>query len=82
MITGITTALLAGDFLPKIIFDMQAIASEPIEVIAGQKKIELPQVHALNCLKDIFTNTQLGPSTEPYVANTLEITASCIESNT
>ena len=40
----------------------------------------LPQVHALNCLKDIFTDARFGLSTETYVADTLGIAASCLES--
>ena len=40
----------------------------------------LPQVHALNCLKDIFTDSRFGLSTEIYVADTLDIAASCLES--
>lgn len=40
----------------------------------------LPQVHALNCLKDIFTDARFGLSTEVYVADTMEIAASCLES--
>ena len=81
MITGIVTAFPSGDFLAEVILDLQAIADEPILTTVGRKKMRLPQVHALNCLKDIFTNTQLGPDTESYVADTLDIAASCIESN-
>ena len=40
----------------------------------------LPQVHALNCLKDIFTDARFGPSTESHIADTLNISASCLES--
>lgn len=40
----------------------------------------LPQVHALNCLKDIFTDARFGPSTETHIADALNIAASCLES--
>ncbi len=81
MITGILAAFPVGDFLIEVILDLQAIADEPIQSISGEKMLRLPQVHALNCLKDIFTDTRLGPGTEPHVADTLDIAASCIESN-
>lgn len=61
--------------------DMQAISDAPVEAIPNAEIIELPQVHAMNCLKDIFTNTQLGPGTEPYIADTLDIAAGCLESD-
>ena len=61
--------------------DMQAISDTPVEAIFSAEVTQLPQVHAMNCLKDIFTNTQLGPRTEPYIADTLEIAAGCLESD-
>ncbi len=81
MVTGILTAFPAGDSLTEVILDLQAISDEPIESTSGEKELRLPQVHALNCLKDIFTDTRLGPGTEPHAADTLDIAASCIESN-
>jgi hypothetical protein len=42
----------------------------------------LPQVHALNCLKAIFTSTVLGPSTEPYIVSALDIAGQCLTSRT
>ena len=52
------------------------MANAPIGANLGS----LPQVHALNCLKDIFTDARFGFSTEIHVADTLEIAASCLES--
>ena len=52
------------------------MANAPIGADLGS----LPQVHALNCLKDIFTDARFGISTEVYVADTLETAASCLES--
>ena len=41
-------------------------------------QVELPQVHALNCLKDIISNSRLGEKTEPYLEETLEISVDCL----
>jgi hypothetical protein len=41
----------------------------------------LPQVHALNCLRSIFTNTILGPYTEPYIAACLSLAGKCLTSD-
>ena len=81
MITGILASFPDGDFLIGLMLDLQAIADESVESTSANKELRLPQVHALNCLRDIFTDTRLGPGTELYVADTLDISASCIESN-
>ena len=60
--------------------DLQAIADAPLTVFEEFENIRLPQVHALNCLKDIFTDAILGPASEPHVAMALEIAAGCLES--
>ena len=59
-----------------MVVDLQAMAKAPI----GADLESLPQVHALNCLKDIFTDSRFGPSSEIYIADTLDIAASCLES--
>ena len=41
----------------------------------------LPQVHALNSLKDIFTDARFRLCIEIYVADGLEIAAACLESH-
>lgn len=63
-----------------MVLDLQAIADTPLGIFEDFEDIRLPQVHALNCLKDVFTDAQLGPASEPHVAVTLEIAAGCLES--
>ena len=76
IITGILAAYPGDKFFDDVVVHLQAMANAPI----GADPSSLPQVHALNCLKDIFTDARFGLSTEIYVADTLEITASCLES--
>lgn len=64
-----------------MVLDLQAIADTPLRISEDFENIRLPQVHALNCLKDVFTDALLGPASEPHVAITLEIAAGCLESN-
>ncbi|KLJ08624.1 hypothetical protein EMPG_15944 [Blastomyces silverae] len=80
LVTGIASSQPDGSLLRQIMHDTQEIArlSTPIGAIGSD--IKLPQVHALNCLKDIFTNTKLGPSTEAYVMPCLKISAECLGS--
>ena len=58
-----------------MVVNLQAMANASVGADVGS----LPQVHALNCLKDIFTDARFGPGTEVHVADTLDIAASCLE---
>lgn len=40
-----------------------------------EQYLKLPQVHAINSLKDIFTNTKIGPFTEPFIMTALTLSA-------
>lgn len=62
--------------------DLQAIAKLPVEPASGFQDISLPQVHALNCLKNLYFNTKLGAYSENYVSEGLDLAASCLESKT
>lgn len=82
IITGIQAAHSSGKVFDKVILDLQAIADTPVEETPDIQELCLPQVHALNCLKDIFSDTRFGPSNEPHAAVTLDIAASCLENAT
>lgn len=81
MITGILDAIPGGPFFENVVLDLQAIADAPIEVKFDTQEARLPQVHAMNCLKDVFSNTRLGSRTEPYLADTLDIACCSLESD-
>jgi hypothetical protein len=79
IITAILGAHPEQSFFDKAVFELQAIASSLQEDGHDSGNLRLPQVHALNCLKDVFTNTLLGTATEPHMARTLDIAAGCLE---
>lgn len=81
MITGILAAYPGGTFFDNVILDLQAIADAPVYRTSDDEEVRLPQVHALNCMKDVFTSTRLGPATEPHLVTTLEIAVECLENN-
>ena len=81
MVTGILTAYPRGDFFDDVVSELQTTATVPLELTQDRTYIRLPQVHALNCLKDIFTNTRLGPATEVHVEKTLTIAVNCLKKN-
>lgn len=43
-------------------------------------KMRLPQVHALNCIKDIMTNSRFRTVTETLVMHTIDLAARCMGS--
>ena len=75
IVVGVLAAYTEDKFFDDVIVHLQGVAKAPV----GADLSSLPQVHALNCLKDIFTDTRFGLSTENHVADTLDIAASCLE---
>lgn len=82
MITGILSAYPSGGFFDDVVLDLQAIADAPIDHETESNEVQLPQVHALNCLKDVFTDSRLSTSTEKHVADSLDLAAGCLNSPT
>lgn len=80
IITAIASSQPKGNLFRDMMEELQGIArTSPMDAV-DTPDIELPQVHALNCLKDIFTNTMLAASTEPYIMSSLNISADCLGS--
>ncbi|KAL9102416.1 MAG: hypothetical protein Q9163_002437 [Psora crenata] len=79
MITGVLSAYPSGDLFNEVVLEMQAIAGEPIDNATEGDAVQLPQVHALNCLKDIFTDTKFGSSSEQHMADTLQMAVACLD---
>ena len=80
MVTGILTAYPSCHFFDETLIDLQAIANTPIKNSVKSEGLQLPQVHALNCLREIFTDSRFGPSTEPHIAKNLDLAALCLDS--
>lgn len=51
--------------------------SDPLSE-SGNQQIELPQVHALNCLREVFINARFRMSTEPHVMDMLNLAATSL----
>ena len=80
LITALASSELGGPFFQEIMQDLQNIARQNVPTNSNDSEMKLPQVHALNCLKDIVTSTRLGPNTEPYITSALTISAECLGS--
>ncbi|TDZ18524.1 Uncharacterized protein Cob_v008660 [Colletotrichum orbiculare MAFF 240422] len=81
MITGIVSANSAQPSFDHVIEELITIASKEAR-ISETDDTKLSQVHALNCLKDIFKSsfiTQLGKSA-PHIPQCLELAAGSLKS--
>ncbi|RPB22245.1 hypothetical protein L211DRAFT_827052 [Terfezia boudieri ATCC MYA-4762] len=47
---------------------------------SGGTKMDLPQVHALNCIKILFCDSRLGPIVSDLIGHGLEVAVSCFAS--
>lgn len=82
LITGILSANAANPSFESIMDTLMHIASTEAQVTEIDET-QLPQVHAYNCLKDIFKNsllTSLGNKSEAYLPQCLELAASGLRS--
>ncbi|EGX94401.1 HEAT repeat protein [Cordyceps militaris CM01] len=82
LITGILSANATTPSFESIMDTLMKIASAEAQVTEIDDT-QLPQVHAYNCLKDIFKNsllTSLGNKSEAYLPQCLELAASGLRS--
>ena len=63
--------------------DLTRVATKSVvgaETRQPEDKLSLPQVHGLNCLKDIMTSSRFRTLTEPLVVDTLNIASKSMDS--
>jgi hypothetical protein len=75
LITGILCAAPGSPFFKQALNELHDISRLPVEYNKEEQYLKLPQVHAMNCLKDIFTNNKLGPHTERFIMPALTLSA-------
>ncbi|KAI9734539.1 MAG: hypothetical protein M1834_002140 [Cirrosporium novae-zelandiae] len=73
LITGILSASPLGKFFNNVLSDLIGISSIVVTSPTSNEGLRLPQVHALNCLKDIVVHTKLGPNTDTHSSQLLDL---------
>ncbi|CAD0106145.1 unnamed protein product [Aureobasidium uvarum] len=81
LMIGIVVADTKGLLFGRAMSDLTREGTRPVEKIA-ESAGGLSQVHALNCIKDIFKNSRLGERSEAHVPQALSLAAECLSSNT
>ena len=79
LLCGLLIADKTANFLPRAFEDLSLIAKEPVDT-ALTNESSLPQVHALNCIKEILKNTRLGEQSERFVPVSLRLAADSLRS--
>jgi hypothetical protein len=81
IVSGISIAKSDSPLFSLILNELQEISSQPVLKSVSYNELSLPQVHAMNCLKDIFMTTKLGDKTEPFIMPTLGIATESLSSS-
>lgn len=83
---AITALLSPGDpnSFSVAVADLIAITQRPVirDTLSEKEETKLPQVHALNCLKDITTNSKFSTLIVRHLDSVMELAAACLSSKT
>ncbi|KAI5928616.1 putative death-receptor fusion protein-domain-containing protein [Camillea tinctor] len=79
MVVGILSSKAERPSFQEVISKLQEIAWQPA-FVSETDGSNLPQVHALNCLKDIFKTSFLSSMAEPYLTECLQLAANSLKS--
>ncbi|RMY67901.1 hypothetical protein D0863_07485 [Hortaea werneckii] len=79
LICGILVADQTGILMKKAFKDLERISREPVLPQNAQEG-SLPQVHAMNCMKDVLKNSRLGERSDRYVPKALKLAADALRS--
>ncbi|KAJ5777592.1 hypothetical protein N7520_000838 [Penicillium odoratum] len=80
LVTGVLCSSPGTPFFKQAFNELYDISRLPVDYDKDQQYLKLPQVHAMNCLKDIFVNNKLGPHTEAFIMPALTLSAERIGS--
>ncbi|KAI0840628.1 hypothetical protein F5Y06DRAFT_308806 [Hypoxylon sp. FL0890] len=79
LIVGILSSNADRPSFEDVIRNLQEIGGRPA-LVSETDGSNLPQVHALNCIKDIFKSSYLSKRAEPYLTDCLQLAASSLKS--
>ncbi|KUJ19378.1 uncharacterized protein LY89DRAFT_489399 [Mollisia scopiformis] len=79
MLTGIMMAKSSNASFDTIIKELMKVAWLPA-VISQDDNTSIPQVHALNSIKEAFKSSSLGLLCEPYIGNCLQLAVHSLKS--
>jgi hypothetical protein len=79
LMTGILSANSDNPSFQDVMMELISLAKRPV-VLSEKDETNLPQVHAMNCLKEIFKSSALGKKSEGHIAECLQLAADSLNS--
>ena len=79
IIIGVLSATSLHGLFDAVTESLCRIAGNQPHTITEAEELQLPQVHGLNCLKDIFTDSRFGVQTERHIPNMLRLATESID---
>ncbi len=64
-----------------VFYNLHHMAMSPVLAQSGFQDADLPQVHALNCLKSIYVDTKIAAYSDRYIERGLKLAVHCLESH-
>ncbi|KFY35851.1 hypothetical protein V494_05528 [Pseudogymnoascus sp. VKM F-4513 (FW-928)] len=80
LITGILSASSTDVTLDSVMVRLQEIARTPV-IFSAKDEEQLPQVHAMNSIKDVFKSATLGKQADMYVTDCFIIATDSLKSD-
>ena len=77
--TGILSSNAHKPAFEDVIDELKVLARKPVK-LSKLDETNLPQVHAMNCLKEIFKSSILGKKPDSHIAECLQIAADSLNS--
>lgn len=78
ILAGILKADTDGNIFRSAMSTLERLAAREVYQHAGQ---EVPRVHAMNCSKDLFLDSQLSQQLQCHVSQFLSLAADALESS-
>jgi len=79
LIVGILSAGAQTPALDNVFMKLKSLAQKPVK-LSAKDETSLPQVHAMNSLKEVFKSSILGKRCEHHIADCLDIAADSLNS--
>jgi hypothetical protein len=74
LMTSILSANSEQPAFHDVMIELNSLAKRPVQ-LSEKDEASLPQVHAMNCLKEIFKSSTLSKKAEVYIADCLQLAA-------
>ncbi|KAA8564146.1 hypothetical protein EYC84_012123 [Monilinia fructicola] len=80
LITGLLSANGKGPAFEDVMMELKSLARRPV-TLSETDETNLPQVHAMNCVKEIFKSSTLGKRSDKHIPDCLQLAADSLTSD-